>query len=275
MYHWQDGGDRGNRTGQYYYLVGQNGYVNGVDELNKICTIYGTGDGAIGARIVNLDDINKITGYNPNNTGVKDPNKTGTGTKYAENKIYEYGNNVKYTLLSTGIKYESENSATSGTNTNDKQFTYYDETSKTWKNLATNGSVTLNCSRYLYFPTTLTETNDMNATVGIANTSPEYKMLFTNSSTGADNANAGKTNNIEYWFGSPFVVTSGGYVGFGLHCVLVGHVYHRDLYGSNGNIHIEYYGVRPVVYLDSKVQLKDSGTMKDGCKLYNMNVNKK
>ena len=30
--------------------------------------------------------------------------------------------------------------------------------------------------------------------------------------------------------------------------------------------------IRPVVNLDSKVTLKDSGTMKDGCKLYNMSV---
>ena len=32
------------------------------------------------------------------------------------------------------------------------------------------------------------------------------------------------------------------------------------------------FGIRPVVSLDNKVQLKDSGTMKNGCKLYNMSL---
>ena len=35
---------------------------------------------------------------------------------------------------------------------------------------------------------------------------------------------------------------------------------------------IGYLGIRPVITLSSKVRLKDSGTMKDGCKLYNMEV---
>ena len=75
------GGNGGNRIGQYYYLQRE----NGVEELNKICAIYGTGEGAIGARSVNVDDVNWITGYNPNNTGKKDQNKTGSGTKYGPN----------------------------------------------------------------------------------------------------------------------------------------------------------------------------------------------
>ena len=33
-----------------------------------------------------------------------------------------------------------------------------------------------------------------------------------------------------------------------------------------------YFGVRPVVTLDSKVRLKDSGAVHDGCKLYNMSL---
>ena len=262
------GGDRGSRTWQYYYLKGQN--VNGVDELNKICAIYGTGEGATGARCVTVDDVNWITGYNPNNVGVKDKNQTGSGTKCRQEEIYEYGNSVKYTLISTGVKYEPTNSAASGTSTSYKQFTYYDEASKTWKSLVTNGSVTLNCSRYYYYPTTLNETSDFSAAEGIASTSAEYKMLFTNSSTGADTANSGKTNNIYYWLASKYIYTDTGYTGFGLHSVITGSVSHYDLCYSNGNTTNAHCGVRPIVSLDSRVTLKDSGTMKDGCKLYNM-----
>jgi len=150
--------------------------------------------------------------------------------------------------LTTGVKYEPTNSAASGTNTNYKQFTYYDETVKTWKSLATNGSVTLRSSEYYYYPTTLTETNDVNAKVGIASTSAEYKMLFTNSSTGADTANAGNTTNMYYWLGSPFVLTGTGYAYFGLRYVLSGYVGSSSLYDSYGSTYYSYFlGVRPVV----------------------------
>jgi hypothetical protein len=136
--------------------------------------------------------------------------------------------------------------------------------------LATNGSVTIKNSSYHYYPTTLTETNDVNAKVGIASTSAEYKMLFTNSSTGADTANAGNTTNMYYWLGSPYIGTSTGHASFGLRYVGNGIVIGITLYRSNGLTDAPYYGVRPVVSLDQKVRLKDSGTGKDGCKLYNL-----
>ena len=255
-----------------YVLGVQESFENGIEELNRICTIYGTGAGALSARTVNVEDIDKITGYNPNNTGVKDPNKTGSGRKCYSGQVYEYGNNVKYTLLSTGVKYEPTNSVASGTNTNYKQFTYYDEASKTWKSLATNESVTLKSSTYHYYPTTLTETNDVNATVGIKSTSPEYKMLFSNSSIGSDKTNEEEKDNSYYWLGSSYVHTFVGNAEFGLRVVHENNVSKPPISLIEGNI-INYshsYGIRPVISLDQKVQLKDSGTMKDGCKLYNM-----
>ena len=97
-------------------------------------------------------------------------------------------------------------------------------------------------------------------------------MLFTNSSTGADTANRGNTTNFIYWLGSMCVDTSAGRARFGLHYVESGHMLYYYLYYSNGTTSPPCIGVRPVVSLDSKVKLKDSGTMKDGCKLYNMEV---
>ena len=49
----------------YYYLKGQDGYVNGVSELNKISDLYGHGKYATSARSINADDVNKITGFDP------------------------------------------------------------------------------------------------------------------------------------------------------------------------------------------------------------------
>ena len=271
------GGNMGNRTGQYYYLSGKEGYENGVEELNKICSIYGTGEGATSARIVNVDDVDWITGYNPNNTGVKDPNKTGSGTKCYSGQIEEYGNNIKYTLLSTGVKYEPANGATSGIGERFNQFEYYDATSKIWKKLATTGNTTtmLKNSYYDYYPTTLTEIPDETATVGIGVNTPEYKMLYTNSSTGADPANAGESYNFIYWLGSQYIFTEGGFASYGVRFVRSGNLLiDYSLYGTYGTSYSPSYGVRPVITLSSKVTLKDSGTEKDGCKLYNMSFAK-
>ena len=251
------GGGSGYREGQYYYLRGNDGYINGVDELNKICSIYGKGEGATGARTINVDDINWITGYNPNNTGVKDKNKTGSGTKCYLGQRYEYGKNVKYTLLSTGVKYEPENSVASETSY--KKFAYYDGMSKTWKNLATNGSVTLKNSEYYYYPTTLTETDNKTATVGIGVNTVEYKMLFMNSDV-----------SYYYWLGSQYVSTDNGFAFYGLRRIYINMVNGVGIGDSAGGSRYEGWGVRPVVTLNSKAMLKDSGTMKDGCKLYNL-----
>ena len=57
--------------------------------------------------------------------------------------------------------------------------------------------------------------DDITATVGITSTSSEYKMLFTNSSTGADTANAGNTTNVKYWLGTSSVYTDLGRVNAG------------------------------------------------------------
>lgn len=46
-----------------YKLKGAEGYENADDELNKISSLYGQGYGAINARSITLDDINKIIKY--------------------------------------------------------------------------------------------------------------------------------------------------------------------------------------------------------------------
>ena len=263
------GGDRGNRTGQYYYLKGQAGYENGVEELNKICSIYGNGKGAVSARSINVDDVNKVTGYNPNNTGVKDPKNIGNGTKFRENQLDEYNSSIKYTLTTEGVKFEPMNGAKDGVRKILK-FTYYDETSTRWKSLSTNENVTLINKQYYYYPTTLTETNDLIATNGIASNSTEYKMLFTNSSTGHDAINSGETENYIYWLGTRYINNGGGCNYFDIHAIANGGVIGFSTYISDEVNGEPYCGIRPVVTISSKINLKDSGTIKDGCKLYNI-----
>jgi hypothetical protein len=184
--------------------------------------------------------------------------------------IDEYGNSVKYTLISKGsIKYEPANDVESGT-AGFGVFTYYNDECKSWKDSAINESVTLKCTRYHYYPTTLTDKNDRTVAVGIGVNAPEYKMLFTNSSTGADKKNSGSTANFIYWLGSTYCCTYGGFIENGIFNIYTGDVRYQRLCDS-----VNYRGcicsaLRPIVTIDSKVGLKDCGTQKDGCKLYNL-----
>ena len=117
----------------------------------------------------------------------------------------------------------------------------------------------------------MTDTNDVGAKVGIASTSQEYKILFTNSSTGADTVNNGKVDNIDYWIGSHYVRTLNGSAVYGVGIVDTGRVSVQPLFIADDSSPLKSYnGVRPVVSLDAKIRLQDSGTIKDGCKLYNI-----
>ena len=257
---------------QAYNLKGQEGYANGVNELNNICSIYGNGKGAIGARSVNVDDVNKITGYNPNNTGVKDPMQTGSGDKCHKGNLYEYGNSVKYTLLSNGVKYDSENGIGSGTG-RQLTFSYYDETNKRWRFLNQNESIVAKNTGYIYYPTTLTTTNDKTAKIGVEENSIEYKMLFTNSTTGKDTSNRGTTNKFEYWIADTVTNPATGFIYFEMRRITEARINHVQLYLSDGGANNINHGIRAIVTLNNKAKLTDSGTTKDGCKLYNLIVN--
>ena len=90
-------------------------------------------------------------------------------------------------------------------------------------------------------------------------------MLFTNNSTGAD-------TEILYWLASTFINTYKGYINFGLRTISKNVGYSVSFYSSNNSYDSSCCNVRPIVILSNKVQLKDSGTVKAGCKLYNLSI---
>ena len=224
----------------YFYLKGQTGYQYGPDELNDICKMYGKGKGATGARSINIDDINKITKY--------DPTKTGNGTVYGAGKISEYGNEVTYTKNEGNISYvgtkngngANEDSKTSGL------FRYYDQDYSIWKSLATTEKKIYTSTKYSYYPETLTTSKD-GQPVGIKTNSKEYEMLFSRTSDGQD-----------YWLASQYTITGAGYVYFGISKVSNGQVNtdsNNGLYISYEYTNMGYAGVRPVVSLEAGVSI--------------------
>ena len=52
----------GTKDNERFGLNYEEGYINGVSELNKACAIFGKGKGAASARSINLNDFNQLTG---------------------------------------------------------------------------------------------------------------------------------------------------------------------------------------------------------------------
>lgn len=182
-------------------------------------------------RSIKVEDINRITGYNPE--------KTGNGKAYGAGQIYQYGNEVTYSVVKdengtvTGVKYDSKNvTAKSGTSKTYKTFM----TPKSSTDITSEYTVKSNF--YYYYPASLTtdepETEDIN---NIA-----YVLLF---------RNAENTKNVNYWLASSYVEAREGYVRFGMHFVDSGYVDGNDLWNSSYGEDSSKYGVRPVVSLSN------------------------
>jgi len=223
----------------YYYLKGQNGYKNGVSELNKICELYGQGKYASGARSITVDDVNKITGFDP--------------TGYEEGQIWEYGNEVTYSREGTSTLNYSTSNGKSGSN-NKSTFNYFDESTKTWKEFGSTetGSVKLTSTYYWYSVSELSGLDDVSKEVILGNPQEGTNYYFTN--TGAP---------MQYWLGSSYVGTYSNYADFGLRYVRGDDVYRNDLYYSDGYAYNPCCGVRPVVSLQSDINLEYNGTKEE------------
>ena len=234
-------------NGNQYYIKGQNGYVNGVQELNNICALFGNARHAKAARSVNVDDINRVTGFNPNNIGVYDSEQTGNGIKSYAETIYEYGNEVTYYWEGTIYPYYIGSNGYEGTltNTHSSTFNWYDEVGKKWnisnKSLSATTSkkeeiATLKNTYYIYYPQTLDryDEEDMEK-VGIDRNSNPYDNLF---------------KNVSYWLASTYVTTGTNAGGCGLRQVSGGMVVANSLYYTNEYPSARKYGVRPVVSIN-------------------------
>lgn len=164
-------GSVGSPTMPMLSLSGVDGWNNGIKKLNDIGATYNSSKLENG-RSIKIEDVNKITGYNPNNTGINDPNQTGIGIPYRSGNIEQYNNKVTYTLKNGKVWYKGDKAITTET----------ESTTTTFKVLGENSDITepytIENDYYEYYATTLTETNDNSANVGISNSSVAFDMLF-------------------------------------------------------------------------------------------------
>ena len=242
----------GSRT--YYNLKGQKGYINGIEELNKISAIFGHGKGAEKATSITVEDINGITGYNPETA------------KYNQGDGNEYGNKVTYTRgEGTALSSSATNGETwSGTI---DTFNYYDKTNKTFKAL-TSGSTEITSTSYYYASAQVNSsflTGEVNSD-GTMNTTSVYQMLFGGTSVENDRLirNFTSRKKQSYWLASDYADAHNGYaVYWGLRNVNDGDVDGLCLCSSYEYQDSRSYGVRPVVSLKSDVSLEWNETAKE------------
>lgn len=242
----------GSRT--YYNLKGQKGYINGIEELNKISAIFGHGKGAEKAKSITVEDINGITGYNPETA------------KYNQGDWNEYGNKVTYTRgEGTALSSSATNGETwSGTI---DTFNYYDKTNKTFKAL-TSGSTEITSTSYYYASAQVNSsflTGEVNSD-GTMNTTSVYQMLFGGTSVENDRLirNFTSRKKQSYWLASDYADAHNGYaVYWGLRNVNDGDVDGLCLCSSYEYQDSRIYGVRPVVSLKSDVSLEWNETAKE------------
>ena len=256
---------------QKLVLRGITGYLNGVEELNKVCQVYGKGKGATGARSINYEDIGKVIGRkrgtntasytytwtadsNTNHSPSYNGGKNYLGywhTKADEQSVKDYNasNPKDKTLLKT---------------TSTGVFNFYNTTTGKWE-------------------TNTQELNELTETKTIGTVKPDY--VGYSSVTAEQKATKGydvvfKTDAGEeivkdvnkdgvwqsgddnrYWLGSSYCNADSNFAYWGMDYVYAsGYVYGGNTYYSFGLVTTPSYGVRPVVSLDSDIQLELNST---------------
>lgn len=201
-------------------LSGKEGYNTGISKLNAMCATYGKN-----SRSITVEDINRVTGYDPTNQG--------DGTVFGAGQFYEYGNKVTYTA--------SGSSATNGkTYTGSISYEHPDGRKIGTDNVT---SITVESTAYYYYPYSLTTSSSTTGECkGIATDSPAYEMLFgkaSDTSDGSGNA---------FWLASSCVYAHSDSSLFGLRYVdSDGGVSDYHLWFSDGNTNNPSLGVRAVV----------------------------
>ena len=212
-------------------LAGVSGYNSLVNTLNSICTEYVNINQAVSARCITVEDINKITGYNPEHTGVNSYNNSeNNGDPYRNGEVGQYGNKIVYSILDGHVSYkrdgESSYIPTAFTN-----FKLPGETNNISSPFTVNKS-----TAYSYYPTTLSLVEDNTATIGIAANSATWDMLF---------------KNANYWLANNCVLAEAGYVNFCYYSVNDGRVEWWTLYNTSGTENTHSRGVRAVITLET------------------------
>ena len=227
---------------------GITGYLYGVDELNNVCSIYGKGNGATGARSLTIDDVHKAIGKEKEKNTEK---WTYTWTeKSKDTKAPSYNGGADYTYY-PHVKDE----------TNIGAFNYYNTTTNKWEtktkdltNFTGKEDITTINPDFVE----LNISNDKDYTNN--RTTKGYKLLFKDNMTEED----------KYWLSSSYCYANSDCAYWGMYFVYAtGCVAGYSTYSSFGHVNVPSCGIRPVVTLKSDIQLQFT-TTENGITTYNI-----
>ena len=212
----------GYTSGNFKYLriQGQNGYTNFIDELNKISAVYGKGKYA---------DTTKFStsggrSFKMEDLGYGALTRTASYkyARHSDGKVYRYAANATVDGTSTtGGSYTTFNYMAFDVSTTTEETT----SSHTWKSLSTTANSYVTMYQYTY-------SGSQTLPIEVSKADTHYWLASRYLSCG---------NNYVY-YDARYVYTDGGNS-----C--------NFLYDSNGDSGGCNYGVRPVVYLKSDIQL--------------------
>ena len=226
-----------NATTATVTLVGETGYLNAENVLSRVCDdLYGKGQYAKGARCIKAEDINKLANYNP------------------ETSI-EYGDLYKF-------KFDTNANCIQYSKSTDKGVTW-----SGWENMqnATGTGKPYETFKIPGSTETLSKDN-LKTSEEIKNT--YYALIqIANEISDTNIANmitkGTGDSNISYWLNTPTTMCMPHFVIFGMPAVRSGNIAAFDmggapLYGADGTSYNPSYPIRPVVTLESDVQLEGS-----------------
>ena len=212
-------------------LSGETGYLNAEDVLNTVCNeLYGNGEYAERARSLNVEDINKLANYNP---------KTESTT---------YGNLYKY-RFSTEAGY--------------MQYSKSTDNGQTWSNWLNITNVDYQIFRMPGLTETISAENPKESEE-IENTYYAYSISSEITDTNIANmiTNGTGDSNVTQWLASRALHFLIDFSYFSVRLVDIGNMNHVRLYVSNDNSYSFSCAVRPVVSLESNIQLE--GNLENG-----------
>ena len=221
-----------------YDLVGDKGYNNGISELNNISKIYGHGEYAVGARSINVDDVNKITGYNPL--------KEADGLPHEDGEVYEYKNGpIIYTLTDDGVTYECKNGSGKSLWSKELLDLGANKSSKT---------LTIAESTYYWYE----PDNEMYMNTVMSREDVKYKMLF------------GETKDKLYWLASSYIETNSEEIVWGMRSVVSGAINYSQLWYSGYGYTDSCYCVCPLIALSPDITLTEGTVIEEGVGSWNL-----
>ena len=203
---------------KYLYLQGQNGYVNFIDELNKISAVYGKGKYAdttkfstSGGRSFKMEDL----GY-----GSLTRTASYKYARHSDGKVYRYAANeaVDGTSTTGGTKTTFYYMALDASNSTDET-----SSSHTWKTLPTTANSYVTMYQYTY-------SGSQTLPIEVSKADTYYCLASRSFTCGYDYVN----------YLARFVIDGASY---------------GILYNPNSTNASSSFGVRPVVYLKSNIQL--------------------